>query len=153
MKETMTETTGEATIEIDAGPEAVWDILADLSKIKELSPECYKAEWEGDATGPAVGAQFRGYNESGGNSWDAACVVTAADRGVEWAFEVPAQDGTATVWHYVITPTDSGCAVTESFDSPLLATDYFLAMRPPRVGVLRNNIQQTLANLKTVAEA
>jgi len=73
----MAETTGSATIEIDATPDAVYGILTDLSRISDVSPECYKAEWEGGATGPEVGAAFRGYNTAGENSWDAGCVVVA----------------------------------------------------------------------------
>ena len=45
----MVETTGNTSIEINATPEAVYAILPDLTRISDLSPECYKAEWEGAA--------------------------------------------------------------------------------------------------------
>ena len=147
----MVETSGSTSIEIGASPEVVYGILTDLSRISELSPECYKAEWEGDATGPAVGAAFRGYNRNGGNEWDAGCVVVAAEPGQEWAFEVPAQDGRKTVWRYVIEPTGTGCRVVESFDSPILDGEYFQKVK--RHDILLKNIAQTLDNLKAAAEA
>ena len=147
----MVETAGSTSIDIAAAPDAIYTLLTDLSRISELSPECYKAEWEGDATGPAVGATFRGYNRLRGNEWDVACVVVAADPGKEWAFEVPSDDGPGTVWRYTIEQSGSGSQVTESFDSPILGAEHFQKMG--RHEMLLTNIAQTLENLKTVAEA
>jgi hypothetical protein len=129
----------------------VYAILTDLSRISELSPECYKAEWEGDSTGPAMGATFRGYNRNGDQEWDAGCVVVAAEPGKEWAFEVPANDGRSTTWRYTIEPTESGCRVTESFDSPILDGEFFQKIN--RHDLLLKNIARTLDNLKAVVEA
>lgn len=147
----MVETAGTASVEIEASPESVYAILTDLSRISELSPECYKSEWEDGATGPTVGAKFRGYNRNGGNEWDVGCVVVAATPGEEWAFEVPADDGRNTVWRYEIESTASGCRVTESFDSPILDGEFFQKVN--RHDLLLKNIAKTLDNLKTLAEA
>ncbi|MGH1491276.1 MAG: SRPBCC family protein [Acidimicrobiales bacterium] len=147
----MVETAGTASIEIEASAESVYALLTDLSRISELSPECYKAEWEGEVSGPTPGAKFRGYNRNGGREWDVGCVVVAADPGKEWTFEVPADDGRNTVWRYEIEPTASGCRVTESFDSPILDGEFFQKMN--RHDLLLKNIAKTLDNLKAVAEA
>ena len=147
----MVETAGTASIEIEASPEQVYAILTDLSRISELSPECYKADWEGGSTGPTVGARFRGYNRNGGHEWDTGCVVVAADPGKEWAFEVPADDGRSTTWRYEIEPTGSGCRVIEGFDSPILDGEFFQEMN--RHDLLLKNIAQTLDSLKAAAEA
>jgi uncharacterized protein YndB with AHSA1/START domain len=147
----MVETAGAASVEIEASPDSVYELLTDLSRISELSPECYKAEWEDGATDATVGAKFRGYNRNGGNEWDAGCVVVAATPGEEWAFEVPADDGRGTVWRYQIEPTSSGCRVTESFDSPILDGEFFQKIN--RHDLLLKNIARTLDNLKAVAEA
>lgn len=147
----MVETTGNASIDIEASPETVYAILTDLSRINELSPECYKSEWEGDATGPAVGAGFRGYNRMGDNEWDVGCIVVAADPGKEWAFEIPADDGRKTTWRYLIEANGSGSRVTESFDSPILDGEFFQKVN--RHDLLLKNIAQTLENLKKAAES
>ena len=149
----MSETTGEASIDIGASPDAVWAILTDLSRMSELSPECYKAEWEGGASEPAAGAVYHGYNRAGGNEWDTIATVTAAVPGREWEFEVPTQDGGKSIWRYEIEAADDGCRVTESFDSPIIASEFFASMEPPRVDQLRANIANTLSNLKRAAEA
>ena len=146
----MTDTTGSASIEIAAGPQEVYELLTDLSRISELSPECYRAEWEGGADGPAVGATFRGYNRRGDREWDIAVEVIAAEPGRAWAFEVPAPDA-PTRWRYELEATDAGCRVTESFDAPILVEERFQAMG--RHGMLMDNIETTLANLKAAAEA
>lgn len=144
------ETTGSTSIDVAADPEVVWNLLTDLSQISDLSPECYKAEWEGGSTGPEVGAAFHGYNQIGETKWDVGCEVLAADPGREWAFKVPSTDGRDTVWRYVIEATDSGCTVTESFDSPILDGEHFQKMN--RHELLMTNINRTLENLKAVAE-
>ena len=147
----MVETTGDTSIYIEATPDDVYAILTDLTRISELSPECYKAEWEGDATEAVAGAKFRGYNDNGGRKWDAGCVVVSADPGKEWSFEVPGDDGRSTIWRYQIQATGSGCQVTESFDSPILDGEFFQKIN--RHKLLLDNIAQSLANLKAVAEA
>ena len=149
----MTETTGEATIEIAASPDRVWGILTDLSRVGEMSPECYRAEWVSGSSGPEVGATFHGYNRAGPNEWDVPCTVIAAEPGREWAFQVPSQDGTLTTWRYVIDATEAGCRVTESYDSPILVQDYFTQMDPPRDQQLPVNIAESLENLKAMSEA
>lgn len=147
----MIETTGTTSIDIDASPEAVYALLTDLSRQGELSPECYKAEWEDGATGPVVGAKFRGYNQAGEMKWDAGAVVVTADPGKEWAFEVPSDDGRNTTWRYEIEATDSGCRVSESFDAPILDGDFFQKMG--RHDLLLANIAKSLEKLKAAAEA
>lgn len=147
----MIETTGSASIEIEASPDAVYAVLSDLSRISELSPECYKAEWEDGTTGPAVGAKFRGYNRNGAMEWDAGCVLAVADPGREWAFDVPADDGRKTTWRYVIEARGDGSTVTESFDAPILDGEFFQKMN--RHDLLLANIATTLENLKAAAES
>ncbi len=147
----MVETVGATSIDIEASPEIVYAILTDLTRISELSPECYKAEWENGSTGAVVGARFRGYNQNGNHKWDQGCVVVAADPGKEWVFDVPSDDGRATTWRYEMKPTDNGCRVTESFDSPVLDGEFFQKVN--RHKILLENIDRTLSNLKAAAEA
>lgn len=57
-----------ATTSIRASQEGVFDRLADLSRMPELSPECKRVEWvHGD--GYQVGDQFRGWNQLGVLRW------------------------------------------------------------------------------------
>ena len=47
-------------LHIDAPPDRVWQLVSDITKMGEYSPEVIEAEWIGSATGPEVGARYRG---------------------------------------------------------------------------------------------
>ena len=49
-----------------APPEKIWDLVSDVTKIGRYSPETFEAEWLDGATGPAVGAKFRGHVKRNG---------------------------------------------------------------------------------------
>lgn len=93
-----------ASIEISAAPEVVWQLVADITRMGEWSPECVRAEWRDGATGPAVGAHFHGYNRAGSFEWDAPCVVTECEPGKVFAFSVPPGEAT-TQWRFEFVPT------------------------------------------------
>lgn len=107
-----------ASIEIDAPPETVWQLVADITRMGEWSPECVRAEWEDGATGPAVGAHFHGYNKIDTYEWDAPCIVTECESGTVFAFEVPRGDEAPTTWRFEFAASGSGTSLTESFDAP-----------------------------------
>ena len=72
------------------GPaDRVWDLVSDVTRIGEFSPETFEAEWLGGATGPAVGARFRGHVRRNGRGpvyWT-VCTVTACDPGRQFGFD------------------------------------------------------------------
>jgi hypothetical protein len=77
---------GHAAIEIDAEPEAAFDVLADVTRLGELSAECDHAAWIDGATGAEVGARFRTDIRYRHLRWHRICEVLAADRGKEFAY-------------------------------------------------------------------
>ena len=91
------------TVHMSASPEVVWGLLSDVTRIGELSPETFEAEWVGDATGPAVGAKFRGHvkrNGRGPTYWT-TCRVSECEPGKVFAFDVVgAGDRTMNTWRY-----------------------------------------------------
>src|SRR5262245_18234309 len=60
---------GSATLDIEAAPQTVYALITDVTRMGEWSPETRRAEWVGGATGPAVGARFRGHNKLGIARW------------------------------------------------------------------------------------
>ena len=105
------------TVPMDAPAEEVWELVADVRNTGRFSPETFEAEWLDGATGPALGAKFRGHvrrNEIGPVYWT-TCRVTACERGREFGFEVLVGDRAVNNWHYRFEPTASGTDVTESF--------------------------------------
>jgi len=149
-----TATSGEARIQIAAAPDDVYDLIADVTRMGERSPECYRAEWVGDARRAKVGARFRGHNRIGVIKWSTTCKITSAERGREFAFTVVNRHGREeTRWRYLISPDDGGCTVTESYQFLWCPFAARIAEIPfPRDRQLRRGIRETLARLKAAAE-
>ena len=81
--------TGEVSVRMSAPPSVVWDLVSDVTRIGEFSPETFEARWIRGATGPEVGAQFKGHvkrNGVGPTYWT-LCTVTVCEpeRQFEWA--------------------------------------------------------------------
>ncbi len=141
---------------IEAEPELIYDLVSDVTRMGEWSPETVEAEWLGDATGPAVGATFKGKNKLGPNSWATKPTVTLADRGRTFAFKVPGKSG--PTWRYDFERTRGGTRVIEAViqerRSPL-----FIRLLQRRAGVtdredsLRENMTITLDQLAHAAVA
>lgn len=142
-----------ASTEISAPPEVVWNLVADITRMGEWSPECVRAEWRDGATGPAVGAHFHGYNRADTFEWDAPCVVTECDPGKLFAFCVPRDEANATRWRFELVPNGTGTMLTESFDAPLLNVEGARSNFEGRFEMLAEGIKKTIANIKEAAEA
>src|SRR6201992_3322435 len=147
---------GSATVHMAAPADKIWDLIADVRTTGRFSPETFEAEWLGGATGPALGARFRGHvkrNEIGPVYWT-TCRITASEPGREFGFDVLVGNTAVNHWHSRFEPPESGTRVTESFR----VKDYGM----PRVvrflfGELRRrrNIRDmttTLERIRAVAE-
>ena len=93
-------------------PEALYDMVSDVTRMGEWSPVC-KACWWDDGDGPRLGAWFTGRNELPERTWETRSQVVAADRGREFAFAV---GGSWARWGYTFTPVEGGTQVTESWE-------------------------------------
>jgi uncharacterized protein YndB with AHSA1/START domain len=145
---------GQATIQIQAPPEKVYAMLSDVTRMGEWSPECVKAEWLGGATGPAVGAQFKGHNKLNWLiRWSSTPTVTVADPGKEFTFATGKPGKEQTRWTYRFAPKDGGTELTESFEALTYGAFQKLTNKPEkRTAKLTADIQQTLERIKRAAE-
>ncbi len=48
----------EVRLVMKATPEDIYDVIADVTRMPELSPEVVECRWLDGATGPEVGARF-----------------------------------------------------------------------------------------------
>jgi hypothetical protein len=101
---------------IAASPEALYDIVSDLTRMGELSPENTGGMWLHDATGPEVGAEFRGTNSHGTKHWATIAVVERAERGQAFAFRTKVGPIKIARWAYAFEPVENGTKVTETWD-------------------------------------
>jgi hypothetical protein len=150
--------TGTVKTEIAATPETVYDLVSDVSRMGEWSPECVAGEWLDGATGPAVGARFRGKNRHGLARWSNKPRVAVADRGKEFAFVANFLWRDMTRWTYHFEPAGDGTQLTESFELLrslpfyLRWSDRFLMGVKDRPADLQDNMRRTLAKIKLCAE-
>ena len=79
-------TTSRAQVQVDASPEAVYDLVADVTRMGEWSPECVGCDWIDDANGPVPGARFRGRNRHRLARWSTKSRVVTANRPGEFTF-------------------------------------------------------------------
>jgi hypothetical protein len=96
-------------------PEAVYALVSDLPRMGELSPENAGGRWLGGATGPAVGARFRGRNRNGWRRWSTTARVEVADPGREFVFGVTSFGIPVSQWSYTVEPAEGGVTVTETW--------------------------------------
>src|SRR5262249_56247521 len=74
-----------ASIEIHASPEAVYDLVSDLPRMGEWSPENIGGEWQSGGSGQ-VGDRFLGHNRTSERSWSVPGLVTVAEPGRGFEF-------------------------------------------------------------------
>ena len=105
------------TVLMAASADQVWSRISDITRIGQFSPETFEAEWLDGATGPAVGARFRGHvhrNGRGPTYWS-VCTVVECEPSRVFSFAVGVGDLRLNTWRYEIVPVAGGVQVTESF--------------------------------------
>jgi uncharacterized protein YndB with AHSA1/START domain len=144
------------TVHMNASAEKVWELLSDVTRIGRYSPETFEAEWLDGATGPAVGARFRGHvkrNRKGPTYWT-TCTVLASDPGREFAFGVGNSAKPLNTWRYQLEPVGDGTDVTESFQlantAPLRV--YWTLLGWARGKTNREGMRTTLERIKAEVE-
>jgi hypothetical protein len=149
---------GQVTVHMDAPADTIWDLVSDVRNTGRFSPETLEAEWLGRATGPAVGAKFRGHVKRNGRGpmyWT-VCKVTHCEPGREFGFVVLGPGGREiNNWHYRMDPASGGGTdVTESFrlaDS-LPTRIYWTLAGWTRGKTNERGMRETLERIKAVAE-
>ncbi|HVT65860.1 MAG TPA: SRPBCC family protein [Mycobacteriales bacterium] len=147
----------EVSTEIHADAQKLYDLVAELTEMGNWSPENTGGRWIGGATGPAVGAKFRGSNRSGWRRWSTTVQVTEADRGKRFSFRVTFAAVPIADWAYDFKDTGTATVVTETWTD--LRPWWMEKGSAPVMGVWnrpehnRANMEATLEALKRGAEA
>jgi hypothetical protein len=151
-------TRGEASVDVNSSPDALYAVVSDVRRMGEWSPECRSCQWVGGATGAAVGARFKGSNRRGLARWSTKPQVVVADPGREFAFVVNHLGRGMTKWSYTFEPSAEHTRVTESFELLRDLPWYFRVADRRLMGIddrkadLEAGMQETLERLKAAAE-
>jgi hypothetical protein len=142
---------------IAAPAERIYDLIADLPRMGDWSPECRAVEWVDAATGPVEDARFVGHNAIGPRrmiTWSRRGRVLVADRGREFAFATEEGGREGVVWRYRLEPVGDDTRVTESYEVQWIPTWARIVDVPTnRHRDLLKNMRHTLERLKVAAEA
>lgn len=148
---------------VAAPAEVLYGLVSDVTNMGRWSPETTSCRWLGSATGPAVGARFRGANRQGWRRWSTTAAVVAAEPGRRFAFEVDLGPWPISRWSYDLdadADADSGAVgsrITETWTDR--RPRWMLRISPLVMGVNdrqahnREGMSATLANLARAAEA
>lgn len=144
------------TVHMAAPAGRIWELVSDVTRIGSYSPETFEAEWLDGATGPSVGARFRGHVKRNGKGpvyWT-TCTVLASTPGQEFAFGVGSADKPINVWRYRLEPAGDGTDVTESFQLADVAAIrlYWALLGWARGRTNRNGMRTTLERIRAEVE-
>ena len=143
---------------MDAPADQIWELVSDVTRIGRYSPETFEAVWVEPATGPAVGAKFRGHvkrNGWGPTYWT-TCTVTECEPGRAFLSGVGNGDVPLSTWGYRLEPSATGGTdVTESFAlKPNFGLRLYWALLGwSRGKTNRNDMRTTLERIKAEVEA
>jgi uncharacterized protein YndB with AHSA1/START domain len=148
---------GSVTVQMAARPEVVWDLVSDVTRIGEFSPETFEAVWLGDATGPVVGARFKGHvkrNGVGPVYWTVCEVLDVVPR-QRFEFAVIMNGAKLNRWSYELEAKDGGTSVTEAFSlkANAMSRVYWALLGWHRSRANERGMRQTLERIKAIAEA
>lgn len=146
---------GSVSIDVDRDPTAVFQVISDVTRMGEWSPECTAGRWVGGATGPAVGAEFEGDNRVALlgvplKRWTTTSKVTACVPGQVFEFVAAGY----TTWRYELEPSGSGTKVTESYEyeDPKGVQGFVYEKIVRRPAALVAGMRRTLEGMKAAIE-
>jgi len=149
----------EVSTVVAAPPEVVYDVVADVTRTPDLSPDVVSCRWLDGATGPVAGARFEAVNTSrAGRTWKNRPVVTVAEPGREFAFTRTEPLAGTIAWRYRLEPVEGGTRVTESYEvqRPVSRLGWLVIERVFRGGnrreALRAGMRTTLEQLRAAVE-
>src|SRR5262249_6460966 len=146
------------SIVVDAAPEDVYALIADVTRVGELSPVCKAARWT-----DAAHKHFAGDNVRRDRTWTTHCRVDVDEPGREFTFTNCGEDGTNEMvrWSYTFGRVEGGPEVTEHWQVLPGYAAYVYGVAPDAdleevlddvIVRTRRGITETLVNVKRVGE-
>jgi hypothetical protein len=156
--------TTEAEVRVAAPAAVIWPLVCDIQTPAEFSSEFLGGQWLDDATGPALGARFRGRNHhEARGTWETVSTVCefVPERAFGWAVGDPVVP--AARWRFSLEPDGESTVVRqwmqmgpgESGITELIAQmpDKEHRILRRRLAEHQANMVATLAGIKDRAEA
>jgi hypothetical protein len=148
----------QASVTVVTSPEALYDLVSDITRTGEWSPICTSCWWDDEAEARQVGAWFTGRNELPARTWETRSRVETAEPGRGFAWIV---GGSFVRWAFTLTPAATGTTLTESWEFlpegiamfEAKYGDQAQAEIAERTRQALDGIPRTLAAIKRIAES
>ena len=148
----------EVRLVMAAPPEAIYEVIADIARMPELSPEVVSCRWLDGATEPVVGARFAARNKfSRGPAIGNKPAITDVEPGrkISWSRTEPF--GGTVEWTYEFLPHPDGTEVVESYRTikPVSRFGWVIISffsSKERAKLQRTGMEQTLQRLRALVE-
>ena len=146
------------SVKVAAPPERVWDLVADVTRMGEWSPETTSAGWLGGASAPAVGVKFKGRNRRGPIRWATTCEVTSAERGREFSFVRISRIDGGTEWTFTMQADGDGTLLSEAarqrrLPGPAARLAGRVTFGADREAQIKEGMRTTIGRIKEAAES
>lgn len=107
---------GHIEVDVEASPQAVWEVVSDVTRVGEWSHECVGARWLGGATTAVAGARFRGQNRNGIWRWGRLCEVLDVQPGeLVWRTVPTRLYPDSSEWRIKLHDIDDGTRIEQTF--------------------------------------
>jgi hypothetical protein len=141
---------GSAKIVVNVSPDVAYDVVSDVTRTGEWSPECVRVEWLED------GKRFVGHNKDGSREWSMEGVIDEATRPTAFSFHTERDGQPRTRWGYRFAPVEGGTEITEWYErvanTPLIARLVERLVMGGREKHNAENMRKSLERLKAVIE-
>ena len=148
------------TVEVDtfveAAPATVWKLVSDIDVPARFSSEFQGAEWLDGATGPALGARFRGRNQHEAvGEWETTSTIVEyePDRSFAWAVMDPANP--SATWRYELEPEGDGTRLrfrARMGPGPSGLTAVIEQMPDKEARIIENRLRHHAGNMRATLE-
>lgn len=157
--------TMEVEVHVEATPEQVWPVVADIATPTQFSAELQETVWLDGVATAATGARFRGRNQHPARGeWETTSTVVECDPGRTFAWAVGDPDRPSALWRFELEPDAAGGTRLRQWaqmgPGPSGVTmiieqmpDKEEAIIERRLGEWRQNMLATLEGIKGLAEA
>ncbi len=155
--------TVEVEVHVEAPPEQVWPVVADIAMPARFSAELQEVTWLDGAAGAAPGARFKGRNHyPARGEWETTSTVVQCDPGRVFAWAVGDPEQPSALWRFELEPTDGGTRLRHwaQMGPGPSGTTMLIEKMPDkeekiierRLGEWRRNMAATIEGVKALVE-
>lgn len=126
---------GHVDVVVDAPLDAVWSVVADVTRTGEWSHECREVRLLDGAQTAGLGVRFRGRNRAGWARWGRICRIVTFDEAREIAWQTVSTPlfPDSTIWRIRLEPRGEATRIVQEFEvvrAPAMLDHLYAALIP-----------------------